>query len=402
MPRTNDWQLVVVLLLAACGNKPAPQVRPGPVDAGVDRARPAPDATGVDASGDGGDAGDAGDAGSASAVLAVAALKPAMAALGQAIELEVTGSGFAPSARLLLDGMALPATRMSETRMVGQIPGERLAEPGFHTIAVTLDPADVDASAPAAGRRSNHVYLTVPAPVGFPDVIDLRPDNAVPGEKVRLVGYNLIAGALEASDGAGHRAPGGVIGTIPTSTSVLESVELTIPPDWQSGSVGIAVAAGRFRAKAFTVGKNLALLPGVKVTASSEYGGEWTTARGADNDLDTSWFTKAGDCVSAGAEKCKTAPWFLIGFPAPQTVARIALRGNREYTTGYDFLRARFEVLGEGGAVLWAASYDLPEPERDIDVTLPAPVANAHAVRFASEKDQSEDPGLAEVEVFGP
>jgi hypothetical protein len=52
--------------------------------------------------------------------------------------------------------------------------------------------------------------------------------------------------------------------------------------------------------------------------------------------------------------------------------------------------------------VLWSGASDLPQPNRDLDVTLPAPIAGALAVRFTSEKDESEDPGFGELEIFGP
>jgi hypothetical protein len=90
----------------------------------------------------------------------------------------------------------------------------------------------------------------------------------------------------------------------------------------------------------------------------------------------------------------------MLIFSIPQTVSRIAMRGYRDYDAGYEFLRGKFEVLGDAGAVLWSGSYDLPAPSGDLDLTLPAPVSAATAVRFTGEKDVSEDPGFGELEVF--
>jgi hypothetical protein len=146
------------------------------------------------------------------------------------------------------------------------------------------------------------------------------------------------------------------------------------------------------------VGQNLSRLGGALATASSEYGGTWTIARGADNDLTTSWFTTVNDCATDPV--CTKVPMFTVTFPSAQTVSRIALRGNREYAGGYDFMRGKFEILGAGDAVLWSASLAIPEPDRDLDIFVPAPVANATAVRFTSEQDESVDPGFGELEAF--
>ncbi len=92
----------------------------------------------------------------------------------------------------------------------------------------------------------------------------------------------------------------------------------------------------------------------------------------------------------------------MVSFASDQTVGRIAMRGNREYAVMYDLVRGKFEILGASNDVLWSQSLDLPNPGRDYDIFLPAPVANARAVRFTSETDVSEDPGFAELEAFAP
>jgi hypothetical protein len=95
-----------------------------------------------------------------------------------------------------------------------------------------------------------------------------------------------------------------------------------------------------------------------------------------------------------------TVPFYQIRFAMPETVGRIALRGNREYESGYDFLRVRFDLLTAEGMVLWSRSFELPEPDRDLDIALPMPIARVTTVRFTSERDESEDPGFGELEVF--
>jgi hypothetical protein len=80
-------------------------------------------------------------------------------------------------------------------------------------------------------------------------------------------------------------------------------------------------------------------------------------------------------------------------------VSTIAIRGNRERASSYDFLRARIDIIGNAG-VLWTGSYDLPDPDRDLDISLPTSVAGATSVKFTSLADEGIEPGLSEIEVF--
>jgi hypothetical protein len=348
----------------------------------------APGRGGADAAdGHAADAAPEGGAGTGGPV--IAALDPPDAPRGADLRLTITGAGFGPQAAVLFDGQRVATTRQSAGEVVAQIPANLVADAGFHDVLVESGP-----------QRSAAATFSATAPMGWPEVVGLEPDNGAPGDTVRVVGFNISGGPLTIEDGGGHAAMGGAIGMVNTSSAVLESVAFTVPPGWQSGPVTITSAVGGFRAKPFNVGRNLARLPGVTPTASSQYGGTWTIAYGIDNDLFTSWFPAAGDCVSAGPPTCAKAPWYMVTFPAPQTLTRLALRGYRDYTAGYALLRVRFELLGEGGAPLWSGSYDLPPPDRDLDLTLPAPVAAVSAVRLTSEKDESEDPGFGELELF--
>jgi hypothetical protein len=364
---------------------------------GGNSAGPSPSPDGASAASDGAPAADGITDGAAGPDVTlgppvVMALSPTVGIRGAKVVLVVSGSGFGNDSTVHFDGQPVPTTRQSASQLSGELSAELTAQAGFHTVWAQ--------NGPPAAERSNLVYFSVEGPVGSPEVLDYKPDNGLPGDTVRLVGFNLTGEPLMIKDPKGHAAAGGAIGIVNSPTAVLESVEFVVPAGWETGPLTIAASTGSFRGKVFNVGRNLARLPGATATASTEYGGEWTIARGADNDLYTSWFSAAGDCVTEPAPTCKTTPWFMISFPAPQTVTRIALRGNREYTSGYDFVRGRFEVLGAAGAVLWSGSYDLPEPDRDLDLLLPTPVPEATSVRFTSEKDESEDPGLGELEIF--
>jgi hypothetical protein len=405
--RTTALLVLLALEVGACGGDPPPPA-PRP-DARADVAvapsapadaapTPSPDAgvdgpareVGADGGVDGAPPADTGPA-----VLALTRLSPLSSARGVAVRLQLGGSAFAPGAVVLFDGQPLATTFVSDTGLTAELPADRAMQPGF-------SPVVVQNGAAASADRSNASYFLVLPPNGWPEVLEYQPDNGVPGDTIRIVGFNLSDQAMRITDATGRMAPAGRIGTVNGSNVVLESLELTLPAVWQSGPITVTNALGSFRARVFNLGRNLAVMPGVEVTASSEYGEGWTIARGADNNLYTSWFPEAGDCVSAGPATCTRVPFYQVAFPTPQTVGRIALRGNREYTTGYDFLRARFEVLGAGGTVLWSGSYELPEPDRDLDITLPTPATNATAVRFTSERDESEDPGFGELEIFAP
>jgi hypothetical protein len=377
----------LALLLASaigCGGSDEPAAIPAdaaPADAAPADAAPA----------DGGDTAP-GQQDATTAMLALTQLAPPSADRAAPVALTVTGTGFAPEAVVVFAGQQVPTTRQSDTRLTAQIAPALTMQAGYQTVWIE--------NGGGAGTRSNLVYFTVAPPPGAPEVVDFQPDNGAPGDKIELVGYNLTGEPLMVSDSQGHGTTGAAIGTVDFPGAVLESVQVTIPAAWQSGPVTVATSVGTFRAKVFNVGRNLARLPGVTATASSQYGGTWTIAGGIDNDLFTSWFSAAGDCVTAPPPTCMTAPWYMIGLPTPQTVTRIALRGYRDYAPGYAFIRGRFEVRGEAGAVLWSASYQIPQPAHDLDVVLPAPVAGARAVRFTSEEDESEDPGFGEIEVF--
>ncbi len=322
-------------------------------------------------------------------------MTPLSTARGTAVRIEIGGSAFAPDAVVVFDGQPLATTFVSAMSLTAELPADRASQPGF-------SPVVVQNGAATAAARSNASYFLVVPPAGWPEVLEYQPDHGVAGDTIRVVGFNLSDQSVRIADRAGQVAPAGRIGMVNGSNVVLETVEFSLPAVWQSGPITVTNALGGFRGRVFNLGRNLATLPGVVTSASSEYGEGWTIARGADNDLYTSWFPAAGDCISAGPATCSRVPFYQITFPSPQTVGRIALRGNREYTAGYDFLRARFEVLGAEGVVLWSGAYELPEPDRDIDVTLPAAVAEATGVRFVSERDESEDPGFGELEVFAP
>jgi len=250
--------------------------------------------------------------------------------------------------------------------------------------------------------RSNVLYLQVAPVAGAPQVYDYSPDNGVGGDTIQIIASNLAGQTLTIEDANGTALTPGALGTISWPTvGTADTLDIVLPKNIATGPITVTNALGSYRGKIFSVGLNLTRATGTVPTSSTEYNpSNWSKVSGADNLLSTSFFTAAGDCASQTA--CTSKPWYQVTFASAQTVARIAMRGNREYASGYDFIRGKFEVLDANDAVLWQGTYDLPAPDRDLDITLPTPVKRALSVKFSSLVDESSEPGLSELEVFGP
>lgn len=158
-----------------------------------------------------------------------------------------------------------------------------------------------------------------------------------------------------------------------------------------SGTVTTTVTAGN--TNLLPIGSNLARLPGVILNVSSEYNTIWDKSRLIDGNIDTSWFTKAGDAANLG-----TIPYVEVVFPSPVSIKGVNLKGNREYSDGYDILEGRLIV---NSSTSGTSTYNVtfPAPDRDFNVMFNQAINNVTSVKFESTKDESGDPGLAEFEV---
>lgn len=317
----------------------------------------------------------------------LSAISPTSANEGQAISLVITGTGFEPGAIAYFDGQALATTVNGPTSIEAQVTSAMTAQAGSHSVSV----------ANASDRTSNVLYLGLLIPAGAPEVLDYNPDNGVAGATITIIGNNLASEAITITGPGNLTATPGTVGSDTWLGNAVDTVTFTIPANWQTGAIVVANSKGSSRGKIFNVGTNLARLSGVTVQASSEYSSAWAKERGADNDLSTSWFSQAGDCATLSS--CTSVPWISVTFPSAQNVSRVAVRGNREYASGYDILRARIDLVGSGG-VLWTGAYDLPDPDRDLDIKLPAPLAGVTSIKLTSLADESDEPGLSELEVF--
>jgi hypothetical protein len=292
-------------------------------------------------------------------------------------------------------GQAVATTFLSSTSLDASISMTDTATPGDVAVYVENVPGDSSTS-------SNTLYFQVAQVTGAPVVYDYSPDNGVAGDTILIIASNLAGQTLTITDSNGTVLTPGTIGSISWPTAgTVDTVQVVLPNNIATGPITVGNTLGSFKGKIFSVGQNLTRTAGTVLTSSTEYNTtNWSHVSGGDNKLETSFFTANYDCATSTS--CTTKPWFKITFPSAQTVSRIAMRGNREYASGYDFLNGRFEVLDASDSVLWEGTYDLPAPDRDLDLTLPAPLSNAVAVRFWGLADESLEPGFSELEVFGP
>ena len=342
--------------------------------------------------GRGGSAGGQGGAGGASnAIPQVTTLVPDTGTAGSSVTLQVRGQGIGDGWVIVFDGNPVPTTIGADDQ--GTFATTTL------NILTNIATGQVPVWLQKGALATNTVYFTVMPAAGAPAIADYTPDNAMPGATVSIVGTNLLSEPVTITDPVGRPMPVVSMGTTTWVGVTVDQVDVVVPADMVTGALTAANSKGSFRGRVFTLGQNLSLLPGVVATSSTQYNTDkWSRASGYDNNLQTSFFTAHGDC--AGPPACAIQPFYQLTFPSPQTVGRIAMRGNREYATNYDFVEGRFDILDVNGAVLWSEDRLLPDPDRDLDILVEPRITNASAIRFTSVQDQPDEPGFSELEVF--
>ena len=138
-------------------------------------------------------------------------------------------------------------------------------------------------------------------------------------------------------------------------------------------------------------------------TASTSY--QPTTFRPSaaiDGTLTTSWYGAGGAC-EAGI--CPGENVFIeVAFDQPRTVGLIAIRGNRDFATGYDVLRVRIVTMDANRRVLSTRDVTTTrgaEPNGDAQLILSPAAACVSFVRvIALTTEGSTEPGLAEIEAY--
>ncbi|WP_114327548.1 Ig-like domain-containing protein [Candidatus Colwellia aromaticivorans] len=140
-------------------------------------------------------------------------------------------------------------------------------------------------------------------------------------------------------------------------------------------------------------GANLARLPGVVVNASSFSGGN-VPERAIDGNIFTSWFTGVGDAANK-----RSAPFIEIFLPEDVDVAQVRLLGNRANPVGFDFFAGRIEAFDvTNNSVFDSGEVFLPSPTRDLAV--PVDIDMIRSIRFSATDDESNTPGLSEIQIL--
>lgn len=329
------------------------------------------------------------------------AIHPAEVAFGSSFVLRVDALGLLPGARVLVDGV--PVAPRAEEPGLG---ADAALEDGARSLYVSVRHTDVLASGALPIRienaegdlasRSEPVYLTVTPPAETPKIVDFSPDFGEPGDVVRVLGHFLPA-TLTLSDERGAEVRAEFDGLVVWgSEGGVEFAVFTVPPGWTSGQITIkANGAPPVRGPVFRVSRNAALGADVRASSSIQDPPR-PPARAVDGLLSQSWFTQEYDCVDD--PDCTGTPQLTVTLPQAVRIEHLAIRGNREYRGGFDFLRGRVEIVGSDGAVAFRRPTRHLLPNRDVEVDVPGVIGKT--VRFVSEGDESVNPGLAELEIF--
>ncbi len=181
----------------------------------------------------------------------------------------------------------------------------------------------------------------------------------------------------------------------PVSASVLANPVL-VPPGTSTVTTNIEVTnRTAIGGGDGLLSGNLTQLLSAVANASSSFSGR-PPERAIDGNLNTSWFTDVGDAANLG-----TSPFLEILIPVAATITQLRMFGNREFADGFDFFAGTFQLFAANGSVLFDSGIvSLPAPDRDVTLAIPS-VAGVRRVRFTATADEGNDPGFAELEVFG-
>ncbi len=140
-------------------------------------------------------------------------------------------------------------------------------------------------------------------------------------------------------------------------------------------------------------GANLARLPGTVISASSFSSGTGPE-RAIDGNVLTSWFTAVGDAANK-----RSAPFIEVTLPQNVNVAQVRVVGNRQNPEGFDIFSGIFQIFDSADVERFnSGEVTLPAPSRDL--TIPVEQDGLRRVRFSSTADESNTPGLAELQVI--
>jgi len=198
--------------------------------------------------------------------------------------------------------------------------------------------------------------------------------------------FSVILGCVQPEIAPGNK-PNPNASATPSNNSVLTPSQKILTEDDFTVNKSVSI-------NPLAIEKNMARLSGTIVNVSTTYEG-WPKERLTDGDIQTSWFTAVGDAANLGK-----SPFVQIIFPQPIKIQGINFRGNREYKVNYDVLEGILSLTDKVGKN-YVYTVKLPMPDRDFDVTFKNKINDIVELKFTFTKDQSDEPGFAEIEVDG-
>ncbi len=198
--------------------------------------------------------------------------------------------------------------------------------------------------------------------------------------------------ATVSSDGFVNASSSGNVLVTATNEGVIATIALAV--ELTDDEDGDGLPDDFEETNAFnTGGANLSRLPEAVANASSSLPG-WPASRAIDGGRGTSWFTAVGDAANLGS-----SPFIEVLLQQDAGVAQVRMFGNREAANGLDFFAGIFQAFnGAGAEVFNSGVVQLPAPSRDVSV--PVDLDGIRRVRFTATDDESNEPGLAEIQLI--
>jgi hypothetical protein len=138
-------------------------------------------------------------------------------------------------------------------------------------------------------------------------------------------------------------------------------------------------------------------------------GGAYLASNAIDGQMGTSWYADYNSCSktadSGAAFVCANPSTKIdIRLDTLRTIGRVKVFGNRGgYSSGWDVLRLRIELLDDAATVLYTAEKATSrgaEPNGDVDHVITPARPNVRTVRIVVLSAENDDPGLAEIEAY--
>lgn len=136
------------------------------------------------------------------------------------------------------------------------------------------------------------------------------------------------------------------------------------------------------------------------VVATSVYSG-YPASNLIDFDNSTSWYVDSL-CSMQTMDFCCISQNVQLTLSNPRTISAVVIRGNRDFSSGFDVLTGTLELIGANGGVLATRAVVTSRPAGDWAIAFSPAVANVRTVRFTPGWSDSSASGFAELQLYGP